>query len=132
MSWLQSLPDATRERVYTVMRAIDAEASHHDDKYRKSVPRNLESSAWGVAWFDDWLQSEVRREFLRNLRTLNPESAAEATKIYAIECVRKHNAKFSGPNGYQYHRSEGTVDGVIDWCHCGIVEAAKEELGAGK
>lgn len=129
MSWLQSLSDEIRERVYAVMRTIDMEASHYDKKYRRNVPRHGESSAWGVAWFDDWIQSEVRREFLRNLRTLNPKSAAEATQMYAIECVKKHNAKFSRPNGYQYHRSENTAESLIAWCRQRVLEEANQSTG---
>lgn len=108
LGWLGTLDEETRERVFAVMRELDAEVLQHFECARET-PGTL---AVGAGLFDEFLQGAVREIFVISLgRGATPSEACEKAKTEARIVIAKHNAKRTD---HTWKRWEGAGDGIAD------------------
>lgn len=112
MSWLMSLPEEPRERVFELMREIGKEAVAHEKK-ALDVLGDGSSLPVGAGHFDDLIEWAVREGFLRALRWgHDPYMCSDEAKDEGKLCVEKHNAK--RPHQLDWQRWPGAGDAITD------------------
>jgi len=93
MSWLNSLSDHARDRVFAWMRTWGETAQNHQATSRELMPQTGRIDIGG-AWFDPFLSAEIATQFLSALRRgATPEDAATLAKTHGRECVKKFNER---------------------------------------
>lgn len=121
--WYGTLDEATREKVFAVMRAIDAESQSFYASAQRLAPRYNEVAV-GSADHDAAISGESRRAFLSYLRRgKTPDEAAELAKADCQKLIGEHNAR---RKDYMAQRWTGGQDICID----GLMRRIKTAAGA--
>jgi len=93
-SWLESLTEETRQRVFAAMREIDTRAQRYYQNSTNMTRGTGMSIPVGAAGFDEFIRGDSLAAYLRGLRRgLAPTEAIESAKVAAREVVKSHNAK---------------------------------------
>ena len=129
--WIASLAPDDRERVFALMRNIDASADDWYRDHRRLTPNNGDIPV-GSGHIHPLIKSESLKEFLRGLRNgSTPWDAKEQSKEMARLIVRNWNAK----REWQVRIWEETGDDYIAYMTTDVIaiaERIKEEREAMK
>lgn len=121
-SWLDSLTEETRQRVFAAMREIDTRAQRYFKNSADMTRGSGMSIPVGAAGFDEFIRGDSLASYLRGLRKgLSPTEAIEAAKANAREVVKSHNAKRAKDICWQ--RADMTADSTIEYAHRQMVDA---------
>ena len=121
--WYDTLDEATREKVFAVMRAIDAESTANYAAATRLAPRYNEVAV-GSADHDAAISGESRRAFLSYLRRgKTPDEAAEQAKLDCRRLIAEHNARCKD---YMAQRWTGGQDLCIDGLRRRVLAATQE------
>jgi len=122
MSWLESLTEETRQRIFAAMREIDSRSQRYYQNSANMTRGTGMSIPVGAAGFDEFVRGDSLASYLRGLRKgLSPTEAIESAKIAARELVKSHNAKRAKDVCWQ--RADMTADSTIEYAHRQIVDA---------
>ena len=120
--WYASMGDATKERIFAVMREIRRRADEAAERERQLRPPQGQVAV-GAAGFDEFVRSESQNRFLSALnKGLSPAEAEAQAKAWAREAVEIHNRK--RPKDINWARWEGTADSTIESIRREVEEAA--------
>jgi len=121
-SWLASLTEDTRQRVFTTMREIDTRSQRYYQNSANMTRGSGMSIPVGAAGFDEFIRGDSLAAYLRGLRKgLCPTEAIESAKVNAREVVKSHNARRAKDICWQ--RADMTADSTIEYAHRQIVDA---------
>ncbi len=123
--WYATLTEAARQRVFGVMRELDAEATtFRRDAERLSPPHG--SSAVGAGAFEPLARAIGIEGFLTGLRKGgDPAAAGETAKRRLLVAVQKHNSRRVDHN-WQRHADHG-ADGIPH-----LIRRVNHALGGGR
>jgi len=121
-SWLESLTEETRQRVFATMRDIDGRAQRYYQNSANMTRGSGMSIPIGAAGFDEFIRGDSLATYLRGLRKgLAPTEAIESAKVSAREVVKSHNTKRAKDVCWQ--RADMTADSTIEYAHQQIVDS---------
>lgn len=121
-SWLESLTEETRQRIFATMRDIDARAQRYYQNSANMTRGSGMSIPVGAAGFDEFIRGDSLAAYLRGLRKgLCPTEAFESAKANARDVVKSHNAKRAKDICWQ--RADMTADSTIEYAHRQVVDA---------
>ena len=121
--WYDTLDEATREKVFAVMRAIDAESQSFYASAQRLAPRYNEVAV-GAADHDAAISGESRRAFLSYLRRgKTPDEAADLAKVACQRLIGEHNGRCKD---YMAQRWTGGQDLCIDGLRRRVLAATQE------
>src|SRR5260370_102532 len=122
MSWLESLTEETRQRVFASMRDIDTRAQRFYQSSSKMTRGSGMSLPVGAAGVDEFVRGDSLASYLRGLRKgLSPTEALDSAKVTARELVKSHNSKRAKDICWQ--RADMTADSTIEYAHRQIVDS---------
>jgi hypothetical protein len=109
--WLKELTEETRERVFVLMREVDA-AAQKDYQKAQQIEGNGTTIPVGAAHFDYLIEAVVADAFLRAVRRgSDPTAALVEAKADGRLCVSKHNAR---RKDYMWQRWDGAGDEIAE------------------
>jgi hypothetical protein len=120
-SWLESLTEETRQRVFAVMRKVRDESTRYCEKgYTMNRGTGITIPV-GAAGFDEIVRGEVLASYLRALgKGQCPTEAIEYAKREAREMVKSHNGR---RKDYTWQRADMTADSTVEYAHNRVVDA---------